>query len=349
MYKRIVLFIVIPILLIANPIPLYVINEFQTESSIEQWFELHLTNPLLEGPLLNYEVNTLAGTAVIDTNIYLPQDGYAIIDSSVLSGPFSLPPDSGFIEILTYNWEPDSVGYPYSGFRTSPAPPPGASAARFYDAYYDIFNYWWVTTTDWYIDFTPTYNGPNDNYPGCDVSGYVYGNGSPIENAMVVTWTEDYQWGYPEHTTHTSADGFYAFDGLMPVSYWIKVSASGYYTDSNLVFYLSAAQPITNFNFNLAEIGVCENNSLRNPKLFTIYPNPFKEMVEIRFGSDYAKNVDLKIYDIDGRCIKQFDQFTAQPLNRVLWDCRDDSGRRVPPGVYFVHFSEIIEKMVLLR
>ncbi len=89
------------------------------------------------------------------------------------------------------------------------------------------------------------------------------------------------------------------------------------------------------------------------------YPNPFKEMTVIRYqiaqGVDSKQEsvVSLKIYDITGRLVKQFNHLTIQPFNQVIWDGRDTRGRRVPAGIYFVRFEagdyKKVEKAILLK
>ncbi|MGB3340550.1 MAG: C25 family cysteine peptidase [bacterium] len=86
------------------------------------------------------------------------------------------------------------------------------------------------------------------------------------------------------------------------------------------------------------------------------YPNPFYKVIEIKYQiADAAntKNICLCIYDAIGRLTKQFNGLTIGPFNQVIWDAKDDLGRRVPAGVYFIHFQagdyKKTEKAILLR
>ncbi len=90
--------------------------------------------------------------------------------------------------------------------------------------------------------------------------------------------------------------------------------------------------------------------------LLTPYPNPFKEMTVLSYQiADPAKteNISLKIYDITGRLVKQFEHLTIQPFNQVIWDGCDDRGRAVSAGVYFIRFEADdygrTEKTILLK
>jgi aminopeptidase N len=66
------------------------------------------------------------------------------------------------------------------------------------------------------------------------------------------------------------------------------------------------------------------------------YPNPFNPETTIRFYSPYQANVDLVIYDIKGRTIRNF-YFNAKNngFNEVVWDGRNEYGKEVASGIYF--------------
>jgi hypothetical protein len=63
----------------------------------------------------------------------------------------------------------------------------------------------------------------------------------------------------------------------------------------------------------------------------------------------------LGIYDVSGKIIRSFDLSSGfLPLaSTISWDSRDDLGRRVPAGVYFVQFEcgdyKKTEKAILLK
>jgi len=63
----------------------------------------------------------------------------------------------------------------------------------------------------------------------------------------------------------------------------------------------------------------------------------------------------IKIYDISGRVVKSFNLATCYSLlaTSVVWDGKDDSGRKLPVGVYFVRLEtgdfKQIEKVILLK
>lgn len=111
-----------------------------------------------------------------------------------------------------------------------------------------------------------------------------------------------------------------------------------------------------------------EENMISNKPIIPIlkvHPNPFTDVTKIKFEftlSGYSPKskieevASIKIIDAAGRCVKSFDQLTMQRSNHnngVCWFGDDDSGCKVPAGVYFVllevgGFKEV-KKAVLLR
>jgi flagellar hook assembly protein FlgD len=49
-------------------------------------------------------------------------------------------------------------------------------------------------------------------------------------------------------------------------------------------------------------------------------------------------DINLKIYDVSGRIVKSFNLESCIMYHEsvISWDGTDDSGHRLPPGVYFV-------------
>jgi hypothetical protein len=86
-------------------------------------------------------------------------------------------------------------------------------------------------------------------------------------------------------------------------------------------------------------------------KPLAVYPNPFRETARIACGPSGAGKVDLSIFDASGRRVREFPEISSEDVS-VEWDGRDSSGRRLPPGVYFVRMKfenlKISRKVVLL-
>jgi hypothetical protein len=90
-----------------------------------------------------------------------------------------------------------------------------------------------------------------------------------------------------------------------------------------------------------------------------LYPNPFKQIMVINYqipqevDSRQKSAVSLKIYDITGRVVRQYDDKTIRRSDQILWNGCDDAGRTVPAGVYFVKLQtenySVVRKAILLR
>ncbi|MGQ9702048.1 MAG: C25 family cysteine peptidase [bacterium] len=93
-----------------------------------------------------------------------------------------------------------------------------------------------------------------------------------------------------------------------------------------------------------------------------IYPNPFRNNLVIKFqlpilnqvqDKSQTELISIKIYDVSGRLVKQFNHLTIQPFNRLVWCGDDNSGRKLPAGIYFIKLDhngiKKVEKAVLLK
>jgi len=83
-------------------------------------------------------------------------------------------------------------------------------------------------------------------------------------------------------------------------------------------------------------------------------PNPFNPKTEIRFGLSSAQDVQLRIFDVQGRLVKTLaDGRMGEGFHAVQWSGRDESGRQMSSGVYFYVLQSadlmLREKMVLLK
>ncbi len=343
----VVILSLVPMFLLANPIKIEVLNEFQADKV--QQVELHFTYPAGPMPLLNDTIITPSGTALIDTDIYLWDSDFVVIDTSMLTGPFAISQDTGFIKFYSFDID-DTLQYPFDAYYyIIPSPPSGASVAKFYCWINSGSDMWMLK--DWYIDYTPTLGAPNDDYYGCKISGYVYEDTTPINGAQVIARVAFYI--YTQHpfydccTTYTSVDGFYSFDSLLPAKFWVQVSAPGYLPDSQLTEYLHAIEPVENLDFYLTGIEEDRRSGLHN--LLSIYPNPFKNAVTIEYSLFSSSNSDILIYDISGQVVRKLLCRTRLlDNNRIVWHAEN-----LPEGVYFVQLESpqgaITEKVVKIK
>lgn len=68
-----------------------------------------------------------------------------------------------------------------------------------------------------------------------------------------------------------------------------------------------------------------------------IHPNPFAHEAQISYRLDAPSTVTVHVYDALGRSVRAIeDRMQAAGMHSLRWDGRDDGGRTVAPGTYFV-------------
>ena len=84
------------------------------------------------------------------------------------------------------------------------------------------------------------------------------------------------------------------------------------------------------------------------------YPNPFNPSTAIEYSLAKDSDVELRIYDAQGRSVRTLVEGFRQRRNyRVVWDALNDNGNQVSSGVYFYKLEtkdfRSTKKMVLIR
>ena len=85
------------------------------------------------------------------------------------------------------------------------------------------------------------------------------------------------------------------------------------------------------------------------------YPNPFNPTTTIGFQISSPGNVDIKIFDINGRLVKAFNQTGLNRGNHsVIWNGKNQAGQHVAGGLYLYSLStgntsSAIRKMTLVK
>ncbi|NQT65777.1 MAG: T9SS type A sorting domain-containing protein, partial [FCB group bacterium] len=109
------------------------------------------------------------------------------------------------------------------------------------------------------------------------------------------------------------------------------------------------------YEFGAGPVGIFYNElpiinyDLRN------YPNPFNPETKIVFDLPEAGRVKLEIYNIKGQKVKTLlDCYMSPGRSEMLWNSKDDHGKRVSSGVYFYRLNvkgktEKTKKMLLLK
>ena len=88
------------------------------------------------------------------------------------------------------------------------------------------------------------------------------------------------------------------------------------------------------------------------PGLRAVAPNPFRGSTEIRFALNQPGRVELRLYDVAGRRVRDLvSGVQAAGERTVTWDGRDEAGRLLAPGIYFARFQseQVTETRKIVR
>jgi len=107
----------------------------------------------------------------------------------------------------------------------------------------------------------------------------------------------------------------------------------------------------TNFDF-IDNIQKTNSQIPDKTELMQNYPNPFNPNTTIPFCIDKNETVQLSIYNIKGQLVKTlFNSFLTVGYYEIPWDGRDESGNKLPSGVYFYKLkinNTIMQKKLIL-
>jgi hypothetical protein len=79
-----------------------------------------------------------------------------------------------------------------------------------------------------------------------------------------------------------------------------------------------------------------QTNIIEEFVLHQNYPNPFNAGTTISFTLNEKQTVSVRIYDINGKLVRDFPEYLYYPgINKLYWDTRNNYGREVSSGLYF--------------
>jgi len=104
----------------------------------------------------------------------------------------------------------------------------------------------------------------------------------------------------------------------------------------------------------ISEATGIDDGAGRGTALLQNAPNPFSSSTEIAFTLARPGRVSVAVFDVSGRRVASLKDGEAEAGSfRIVWDGRDESGRNVADGTYFVRMigadSHFERKMTLLR
>lgn len=97
-----------------------------------------------------------------------------------------------------------------------------------------------------------------------------------------------------------------------------------------------------------------DGNEMGGTLTVEISPNPSSSAATIQLALPESGHLSVSIYGTNGRMVRGLaDHTVSAGPNGIVWDCRDDFGAPVPPGIYFLRVSalgqEQVRKLVRVR
>ena len=177
---------------------------------------------------------------------------------------------------------------------------------------------------------------------------------------FLVLWFTGDANGFPEIDSKLSSDGetIYAADSSGTAVFSLDFGAQdedvsyGRYPDGSDSWQQMNPTPgVTNTN----ELGLDDDVTI--PEQYTLhqnYPNPFNPRTSIRYDLPDNERVNIIIYDMLGRQVKQLvDEYQDAGFKSIIWDATNDFGKPAATGVYLckIQAGEYMQtkKMVLLK
>ena len=116
-----------------------------------------------------------------------------------------------------------------------------------------------------------------------------------------------------------------------------------------------AAGDIVNITITISDVLSSSPDNI--PKEIDIghaHPNPFNNSTSISFEMPNSENVNLSIFDMSGRNVRKMNLgVLSNGVHKVLWDGKNNFGRKVPSGVYLYSIEagdfNQTKKMLLLK
>jgi len=76
------------------------------------------------------------------------------------------------------------------------------------------------------------------------------------------------------------------------------------------------------------------------------YPNPFNDKINIEIQLQESKGLEVKIYDLNGRLVRNLYKGKAEKWEKLVWDGNNDNGSKMVPGSYFLKANSKVEKIM---
>ena len=153
-----------------------------------------------------------------------------------------------------------------------------------------------------------------------------------------------------------------AYNKVNDIHYIVIYSLTGNYISKGQHQIFNSNQDFTIIdsiisNSNNNPIEILYDDDILYPHTFVLkqnYPNPFNPTTQIEFELGASENIDLLIFDINGRKIKELASgYFNKGVHAFTWDSKDDLGNTVASGMYIYSLISndniSTQKMLLLK
>lgn len=157
---------------------------------------------------------------------------------------------------------------------------------------------------------------------------------------------------------YTNAQGEFDFSGLKNGQWRIGIFKFGALVEPAMSYYtLDGGRIVSDARFTLSGFTGAAAPEVTPPLQFGLeqnFPNPFNNSTEIRFTLTEPGQVNLAIYNTQGRLVWRLERETfTEGAQRIRWDGRDVAGRELASGLYIYALQAegriASGKMVLIR
>ena len=108
---------------------------------------------------------------------------------------------------------------------------------------------------------------------------------------------------------------------------------------------------VVSYRYDLS-LPVNELNAMNSDEV-RVFPNPFRESVQISYELSTPENVTIEILDITGRTIKKWPtERKLSGTHNVIWQTSDNNGTVIKPGTYICRIQTSIgtvSKMIVME
>jgi flagellar hook assembly protein FlgD len=148
----------------------------------------------------------------------------------------------------------------------------------------------------------------------------------------------------------TITDTLYDFENHAGGDFYYQVRGSN--SSWGWGYYSSLAKAEISFGIEEGDVV----GSQRITPSIALAQNPIMDRVKVRYVLGHgSENTSLRVYDSSGRLVVDLSGrlFDIGSPSYFIWDCRDDKGRLIPNGIYFIRFTadetRQVIKAVILR